>query len=247
MSTNEEQVRISKILSELGLCSRREADKYIEQGMVLLDDEVVSELGTRAYRSQKVELMKKAAIIQSSKATIILNKPVGYISHLDDDKEFTPASSLVTPDNYYINNNGRKNSKFNTTGLAPAGRLDIDSSDLLVLTQDGRIAKQIIGENAIIEKEYLVRIDGTLNNDSIDLLNYGLTLEGYKLKPAKVFWQNEDQLSFTLIEGRNRQIRKMCELVGVKVVGLKRVRIGNVRLGDIPTKRWRFLEPNEGF
>jgi len=247
MSTNEEQVRISKILSELGLCSRREADKYIEQGMVLLDDEVVSELGTRAYRSQKVELMKKAAIIQSSKATIILNKPVGYISHLDDDKEFTPASSLVTPDNYYINNNGRKNSKFNTTGLAPAGRLDIDSSGLLVLTQDGRIAKQIIGENAIIEKEYLVRIDGTLNNDSIDLLNYGLTLEGYKLKPAKVFWQNEDQLSFTLIEGRNRQIRKMCELVGVKVVGLKRVRIGNVRLGDIPTKRWRFLEPNEGF
>jgi len=247
MSTNEEQVRISKILSELGLCSRREADKYIEQGMVLLDDEVVSELGTRAYRSQKVELMKKAAIIQSSKATIILNKPVGYISHLDDDKEFTPASSLVTPDNYYINNNGRKNSKFNTTGLAPAGRLDIDSSGLLVLTQDGRIAKQIIGENAIIEKEYLVRIDGTLNNDSIDLLNHGLTLEGYKLKPAKVFWQNEDQLSFTLIEGRNRQIRKMCELVGVKVVGLKRVRIGNVRLGDIPTKRWRFLEPNEGF
>ena len=247
MSTTEEQVRISKILSELGLCSRREADKYIEQGLVLLDGEVISELGTRAYRSQKVELMKKASVIQASKATVILNKPVGYISHLDDDKEFTPASSLVIPDNFYINNEARQSSRFNTTGLAPAGRLDIDSSGLLVLTQDGRIAKQIIGENAIMEKEYLVRVDGTLKNNSMDLLNHGLTLDGYKLKPAKVFWQNEDQLSFTLTEGRNRQIRRMCELVGVKVIGLKRVRIGNVRLGDIPTKRWRFLELNENF
>ena len=247
MSANEEQVRISKILSEKGLCSRREADRYIEQGLVLLDGKVVSELGTRALRSQKVELMKKASSIQASKATVILNKPVGYISHLDDEKEFTPASSLVTPDNFYINNNVRQNSRFNTTGLAPAGRLDIDSSGLLVLTQDGRIAKQIIGENAIIEKEYLVRIDGSLNNASMDLLNHGLTLDDHKLKPAKVFWQNEDQLSFTLIEGRNRQIRRMCELVGVKVVGLKRVRIGNVKLGDIPTKRWRFLNPNENF
>ena len=247
MSANEEQVRISKILSEKGLCSRREADRYIEQGLVLLDGEVVSELGTRAFRSQKVELMKKASSIQASKATVILNKPVGYISHLDDEKEFTPASSLVTPDNFYINNNVRQNSRFNTTGLAPAGRLDIDSSGLLVLTQDGRIAKQIIGENAIIEKEYLVRIDGTLNDTSMDLLNHGLSLDDYKLKPAKVFWQNEDQLSFTLIEGRHRQIRRMCDLVGVKVVGLKRVRIGNVRLGDIPTKRWRFLNSNESF
>lgn len=247
MSANEEQVRISKILSEKGLCSRREADRYIEQGLVLLDGKVVSELGTRAFRSQKVELMKKASSIQASKATVILNKPVGYISHLDDEKEFTPASSLVTPDNFYINNNTRQNSRFNTTGLAPAGRLDIDSSGLLVLTQDGRIAKQIIGENAIIEKEYLVRIDGVLNNTSMDLLNHGLTLDDYKLKPAKVFWQNEDQLSFTLIEGRHRQIRRMCDLVGVKVVGLKRVRIGNVRLGDIPTKRWRFLNSNESF
>ena len=136
--------------------------------------------------------MKKASSIQASKATVILNKPVGYISHLDDEKEFTPASSLVTPDNFYINNNVRQNSRFNTTGLAPAGRLDIDSSGLLVLTQDGRIAKQIIGENAIIEKEYLVRIDGTLNDTSMDLLNHGLSLDDYKLKPAKVFWQNED-------------------------------------------------------
>ena len=142
-----EQVRISKILSELGLCSRREADKYIEQGLVLLDGVVVEQLGTKACRTQKVELLKKALLSQSLKATIILNKPVGYISHLDDDKEFTPASSLIIPNNYYKiegqDIESERNPIFNRDGLAPAGRLDIDSSGLLVLTQDGRIAKKL--------------------------------------------------------------------------------------------------------
>ena len=247
-----EQVRVSKILSELGLCSRREADKYIEQGLVLLDGEVVDQLGTKAFRNQKVELLKKASKNQSLKATVILNKPVGYISHLDDQKEFKPASSLIIPDNYHNLNNQESTSKrnpiFNRDGLAPAGRLDIDSSGLLVLTQDGRVAKQIIGEgSADIEKEYLVRVEGTIADEDLKLLNYGLMLDEYKLKPAKVNWQNKDQLNFVLIEGRNRQIRKMCELVGLKVNGLKRVRIGNVRLRDLPEGKWRFLSKEESF
>ena len=247
-----DQVRVSKILSELGLCSRREADKYIEQGLVLVDGEIVKQLGTKACRSQKVELLKKALLSQSLKATVILNKPVGYISHLDDDKEFTPASSLIIPDNYNNFNNQESTSKrspiFNRDGLAPAGRLDIDSSGLLVLTQDGRIAKQIIGEgSAEIEKEYLVRVEGNLSDDNLQLLNHGLKLDDYELKAAKVSWQNKDQLNFVLIEGRNRQIRKMCELVGLKVKGLKRVRIGNVRLFDLPEGRWRFLAEEESF
>jgi len=247
-----EQVRISKILSELGLCSRREADKYIEQGLVLLDGKVVGELGTKACRSQKVELLKKARLNQSLKATVILNKPVSYISHLDDDKEFTPASSLIIPDNYYkIDGHdieSERNPIFNREGLAPAGRLDIDSSGLLVLTQDGRIAKKIIGEeSADIEKEYLVRVEGNLTDEGLKLLNHGLELDGYVLKPAKVEWQNKEQLKFILIEGRNRQIRKMCELVGLKVIGLKRVRIGNVKLSAIPEGKWRFLSKEESF
>ena len=247
-----EQVRVSKILSELGLCSRREADKYIEQGLVLLDGEVVDQLGTKAFRNQKVELLKKASKNQSLKATVILNKPVGYISHLDDQKEFKPASSLIIPDNYHNLNNQESTSKrnpiFNRDGLAPAGRLDIDSSGLLVLTQDGRVAKQIIGEgSADIEKEYLVRVEGTIVDEDLKLLNHGLMLDEYKLKPAKVNWQNKDQLNFVLIEGRNRQIRKMCELVGLKVNGLKRVRIGNVRLRDLPEGKWRFLSEEESF
>ncbi|MEY2929242.1 MAG: hypothetical protein RLZZ583_807 [Pseudomonadota bacterium] len=254
----EEAVRISKILSELGLCSRREADSYIEQGLVTLDGKVVTELGTRAYRSQKVELKKQATIQQSSKVTVILNKPVGYISHLDDDKAFRPAASLIIQDNFQVSKQcSSRNSRFNTDGLAPAGRLDIDSSGLLVLTQDGRIAKTIIGEQSVIEKEYLVRVEGKLVNKGLDLLRHGLSLDGYKLKPAEVEcyklkpaeveWQNDDQLRFVLIEGRNRQIRRMCELVGLHVIGLKRVRIGNVLLGDLPTGMWRFLDQKEKF
>lgn len=245
---NLDLVRISKILSELGLCSRREADKYIEQGLVMLDGKVVTELGTKAYRSQKIELKKKARDKQSFKATILLNKPVGYISHLDDDKEFKPASSLITPDNFYTSKtiSGRK-SIFNTEGLAPAGRLDIDSTGLLVLTQDGRVAKKIIGEGSVIEKEYLVRVEGELSNQGLKLLNYGLSLDDYQLKFAKVDWQNQDQLKFVLTEGRNRQIRRMCGLVGLKVIGLKRVRIGNVVLGNVPVGQWRFLGQAEAF
>jgi len=244
----EEAVRISKILSELGLCSRREADTYIEQGLVMLDGKVVTELGTRAYRSQKVELKKQAAIQQSSKATVILNKPVGYISHLDDDKAFTPAASLVTQDNFQVSKqHSSRNPRFNTDGLAPAGRLDIDSSGLLVLTQDGRIAKTIIGEQSAIEKEYLVRVTGTIIENGMELLQYGLELDGKPLKPAKVSWINEDQLRIVLREGKKRQIRRMCDLVNLKVTGLKRVRVGQVKLAKLPIGQWRYLGDKELF
>jgi 23S rRNA pseudouridine2604 synthase len=132
-------------------------------------------------------------------------------------------------------------------GLAPAGRLDIDSQGLLVLTQDGRIARQLIGEESRIEKEYLVRVEGKLNDQGIALLNDGLSLDGVRLKRARVTWQNRDQLRFVLQEGKKRQIRRMCELVGLKVTGLKRVRIGRVRLGELPVGQWRYLRPDEAF
>jgi 23S rRNA pseudouridine2604 synthase len=135
--------------------------------------------------------------------------------------------------------------------LVPAGRLDIDSVGLLVLTQDGRIAKHLIGEDSDVDKEYLVRVQyhkpGRLPDVDLKRLNHGLTMDGKPLKPAKVYWQNDDQLSFTLREGKKRQIRRMCEAVGLRVVGLKRVRIGNVMLGELPTGEWRYLAPNENF
>jgi len=132
-------------------------------------------------------------------------------------------------------------------GLVPAGRLDIDSTGLLVLTQDGRIARQLIGEDSSIEKEYLVRVEGNLTPDGMKRLQYGLTLDGVKLKPAQVSWQNENQLRFVLRQGRKRQIRRMCELVGLFVTGLKRVRSGNIPLGGLPVGKWRYMRPDEKF
>jgi 23S rRNA pseudouridine2604 synthase len=132
-------------------------------------------------------------------------------------------------------------------GLAPAGRLDIDSTGLLILTQDGRIAKQLIGENSRIEKEYLVRVTGKLAKDGLALLQHGLSLDGEVLRPAQVSWQNQDQLRFVLRQGKKRQIRRMCELVGLAVTGLKRVRIGKVMLGDLPVGQWRYLRDDEQF
>lgn len=243
-----EKVRISKLLSEQGLCSRREADLYIEQGLVTVDGLVVNELGSKAYPTQKIELKKEAKLVQDARITIILNKPVGFISHLDEDKEYEPAVSLITPDRFFRTHlDANKNAKINTRGLAPAGRLDIDSTGLFVLTQDGRIAKQIIGENSQIEKEYLVRVEGDLAPSGLALLCHGLSLDGVALRPAKVSWQNENQLRFVLREGRKRQIRRMCELVGLHVTGLKRIRIGQITLGNLPLGQWRFLRPNEKF
>ncbi|MBR7059052.1 MAG: pseudouridylate synthase, partial [Neisseriaceae bacterium] len=118
---------------------------------------------------------------------------------------------------------------------------------LLVLTQDGTIAKKIIGKDSHIDKEYLVRISGRLSDEGLRLLNHGLSLDGKKLRPAKVIRQNENQLNFILYEGKKRQIRRMCELVGVSVIGLKRVRIGKIRLGALPIGKWRILKSHESF
>ena len=132
-------------------------------------------------------------------------------------------------------------------GLAPAGRLDIDSTGLLVLTQDGRIAKQLIGPDSEIEKTHLLRVEGKLSDSALQSLNHGLSLDGEALKLANVTWQNEDQLRFVLKEGKKRQIRRMCELVGLIAVGLKRVSIDKVMLGDLPVGQWRYLRSDERF
>ena len=234
-------------MSERGLCSRREADAFIEKGWVRVDGEVVSELGARAFPDQVITLERAAQARQSERVTILIHKPIGYVSGQAEDG-YTPAVALITGQTQSpTDRSGRRFSPTHKQGLAVAGRLDIDSSGLLVLTQDGRIAKHLIGENSPVEKEYLVRIAGHLSDDTLAKLNHGLALDGKALRPAKVRWQNTDQLQFVLQEGRKRQIRRMCDLVGVKVVGLKRVRIGRVALSDLPLGQWRFLRPDEQF
>lgn len=240
---SDDKIRLSKLMAEKGICSRREADAYIEQGLVLVDGIKIDQLGTKVSPNAKITLEAKALKNQKSLATIILNKPVGYVS-AQPEPQYTPAVKLITPENQWGTSKQRLKPE-HFKGLAVAGRLDIDSQGLLLFTQDGRIAKKIIGEETRVDKEYLVRVVGELPKDKLQLLRHGLELDGKKLKPAKVEWVNEDQLRFVLIEGKKRQIRRMCELVGLRVTGLKRVRVGKIRLGDLPEGKWRFLEEDE--
>ncbi|TFV87123.1 rRNA pseudouridine synthase [Oxalobacteraceae bacterium OM1] len=246
-----EPVRLSKRMSELGLCSRREADEWIERGWVKVDGVTVSQLGSKVLPHQRITVERQASAEQARRVTILINKPMGYVSGQAEDG-YKPAVVLVTAESRWKED--KTPQQFHPSqlrSLVPAGRLDIDSVGLLVLTQDGRIAKQLIGEDTSIEKEYLVRVQygrpGRLPESDLKLLNHGLSLDGKKLLPAKVRWQNDDQLSFVLREGKKRQIRRMCEAVGLKVIGLKRVRIGKVRLGDLPPGQWRYLAPGESF
>jgi 23S rRNA pseudouridine2604 synthase len=244
---NMEKIRLSKLMSEQGLCSRREADDFIAKGWVKVDGETVSELGTRILPTQKITLEKAAQARQQGRVTILLHKPVGYVSG-QAEEGYKPAILLLDASTRWEQDTSpHRFHRSQLLGLAPAGRLDIDSTGLLVLTQDGRIAKQLIGEDSPVEKEYLVRVQGKLGNNGLAMLNHGLSLDGKKLKPAKVSWQNEDQLRFILKEGKKRQIRRMCEMVGLKVTALKRVRIGKVKLGDLPQGQWRYLRQDEIF
>ncbi|MDP2760887.1 MAG: pseudouridine synthase [Sideroxyarcus sp.] len=242
-----EKIRLSKLMSEQGLCSRREADDYIAKGWVKVDGVTVSELGTKILPTQKITLERAAQAKQAGRVTILLHKPVGYVSG-QAEQGYKPAILLIDASTRWEQDaTPLRFHRSQFLNLAPAGRLDIDSTGLLVLTQDGRVAKQLVGEDSPIEKEYLVRVQGNLVGNGLALLNHGLTLDGKKLKPAKVSWQNDDQLRFILQEGRKRQIRRMCEMVGLKVSALKRVRIGKVRLGDLPQGQWRYLREDETF
>jgi 23S rRNA pseudouridine2604 synthase len=240
--TNE-MVRLSKLMAQRGVCSRREADVFIEQGMVSVNGVIVDQLGAKVALDAEITLAPQAVKKQKELITIILNKPVGYVS-AQPEPGYAPAIKLITVANQFGKGNKRLMPE-HLKGLAVAGRLDIDSQGLLLFTQDGRLAKKIIGEESRVEKEYIVRVRGLLSDDGLRLLRGGLALDGKPLKPAQVEWINRDQLRFVLREGRKRQIRRMCDLVGLKVVGLKRVRVGNLKLGDLPEGKWRFLKADE--
>ncbi|MDE2626901.1 MAG: pseudouridine synthase [Burkholderiales bacterium] len=244
-------LRLSKRMSELGIASRREADEWIAKGWVRVDDQVVSELGSRVLPGQRITVDAKAKFQQAQRVTVLVNKPVGYVSGQAEDG-YEPAVVLVTPANQWREDrSGTRFLREHLKSLVPAGRLDIDSVGLLVLTQDGRVAKQLVGEDSEIEKEYLVRVamagGAKLPESSLALLRHGLELDGEPLRPAQVEWVNEDQLRFVLTQGKKRQIRRMCEAVGLQVLGLKRVRIGGVMLGDLPAGQWRYLRADEAF
>lgn len=240
---SEELLRLSKLMAQRGLCSRREADSYIEQGLVKVNGVVVNQLGTKVAPDVRIDLASRAVQQQRQLVTILLNKPIGYVS-AQPEPGYTPAITLLTAAKQF--GPGPQLKPEHLRGLAVAGRLDIDSQGLLLFTQDGRIAKQIIGAESKLEKEYIVRVGGGyLDEARLKLLRHGLVLDDKPLKPAKIDVLNNEQLRFVLTEGRKRQIRRMCELVGLRVLGLKRVRIGHIRLGNLPEGQWRFLTERE--
>ena len=249
-AAHPEGVRISKLITERGLASRREADDWIAAGWVRVDGKMAV-LGQRVPVDQHLDIDARARVEQARQMTVLLNKPVGYVSGQAEDG-YEPAIALVTPGNRWAGDaSGVDYHPGHLRHLAPAGRLDIDSTGLLVLTQDGRVAKLLIGDESRVEKEYLVRVaykgQGAFPDEMMARLRHGITLDNVELKPARVSWQNEEQLRFVLREGRKRQIRRMCELVGLQVLGLKRVRIGSVALGPLPVGQWRYLDEAERF
>lgn len=240
-------MRLSKRMAELGLCSRREADEWIERGWVFVDGVRTDVLGSKVLPQQKITVTRAAAQEQEQRVTILINKPIGLVSGQAEDG-YKPAATLVVPDFHWAGDARTLAADWRPPrGLAPAGRLDIDSTGLLVLTQDGRIARQLINDDSEIEKEYLVRVAGTLTEENLRLLNHGMALDGEPLRPARVEWQNKDQLRFVLREGKKRQVRRMCELAGLYVAALRRVRIGRVMLGELPVGQWRYLAADEKF
>ena len=248
-------VRLNKRMAELGLCSRREADDWIDKGWVLVNGQPAP-MGVKVRPTDRIEVSQHAKGQQAQQVTILLHKPMGYVSGQAEDGH-EPAITLIQARNHWRDDTSR--TRFQPSqlrGLAPAGRLDIDSVGLLVLTQDGRVARQLIGEDSELEKEYLVRVtyqderqnvQSVFPEEQLARLRHGLSLDGKPLKPAQVAWQNPEQLRFVLTEGKKRQIRRMCEQVGLKVVGLKRIRMGRVTLDQLPAGQWRYLAPHERF
>ncbi|MBL8531750.1 MAG: rRNA pseudouridine synthase [Hyphomonadaceae bacterium] len=233
-----EPQRVNKWLAAESVCSRREAEALIAKGLVKIDGARVEDPGRKIEPGQTLEIDEANSRPQIS---IVLNKPVGVVSAQPEGDQ-VPAARLLSRANLI---GPPRNMPTKRTRLAPLGRLDQDSRGLLLLSEDGVLAKAVIGPDSKLDKEYLVRVEGRIEERKLALLRHGLSLDGRQLKPAKVTLAEPQRLRFVLIEGRNRQIRRMCEAVDLRVSDLVRVRIGPLALGDLPEGKWRALTPAE--
>ena len=241
--SDENKIRLSKLMSQKGLSSRREADRLIEQGLVKVNGQIIHELGTKVNPSDQVELVQEGQKIQDNKLSLVLHKPVGYVSS-QPENDYKSAMSLLQKNNRVFNTKN-ESLKLNLKNLAPTGRLDIDSKGLIIYTQDGVIAKKIIGENSLIDKEYFIQFKGVLTSQKASQLRHGLSLDNKALRPAKIEIINDFTVKMTLTQGRKRQIRRMFDLLNLKVTHLKRIRIGPIKLVDLKESQWRLLTKAE--
>ena len=233
-------VRINKWLGQTGVCSRREADALIADGLVSVDGAVVTDAGRKLEPGQTLTLNDRATAALAEGVTIVMHKPMGYVSGQPEPNKL-PAVRLVTGNNQV----GPGAVPADDHSLPPIGRLDEDSRGLLLLSSDGVVAKAVIGPESDLDKEYLVRVTGDITEKKLKILRHGLMLDGRQLKPAYVSRMESFRLKFILREGRNRQIRRMCEMVDLEVVDLIRVRIGPLKLDNLPEGKWRMLTPEE--
>lgn len=236
-----EPQRVNRWLAQNGVCSRREAEGLIAKGLVSIDGERVDDPGRKIAAGQTLALTDEAKAQLDSTLSVMIHKPVGVVSSQPEGEQ-VPAVRLLTRDALWGESSvipDRDNR------LAPVGRLDMDSRGLLILSEDGVVAKAVIGPASELEKEYLVRVTGQITEKKLARLRHGLHLDGRQLRPAKVTVVGDRQLRFILKEGRNRQIRRMCDFVDLAVVDLFRVRVGPLALGDLPEGRWRPLTAEE--
>lgn len=233
------EIRLQKYLADCGIASRRKSEELILQGKVMVNNKVITELGTK-IDDEKDEVKYCGKVIQKQNdkpVYILLNKPIGYVTTVTDQFDRDTVLDLV-------NIPGKR--------VVPVGRLDMYTSGALILTDDGDFVYTITHPKHEIEKTYTVTVIGTITNEEVDKLRNGVIIdEEYKTRPAKVKilkideLKNQSRLMITIHEGKNRQIRKMCESVGKKVLALHRARIGDIGVKDLELGKWRYLTQKE--
>ena len=231
--------RVNRWLAQSGVCSRREAEALIAGGRVAIDGQTVTDVGRKIEPGQSIEVVGLGAAAPLP-FTAVIHKPVGYVSAQPEPGQ-VPAARLLVPDRLV----GQADIPGPDASLPALGRLDMDSRGLLLLSQDGVLAKALIGPTSRLDKEYEVAVTGEVTGRKLRQLRHGLELDGRQLKPASVTEIGDHCLRFILTEGRKRQIRRMCQLVELHVIDLYRVRIGPLVLGDLPEGRWRALTSEE--
>lgn len=220
-------MRINKFISETGYCSRREADRLVQEGRVRING-AVAELGSQAEQGDLVTINGKPLISESRTVYIALNKPVGITSTTEEHVK----GNIV----HFVNHTER---------IFPIGRLDKDSEGLILLTNDGDIVNRILRAEGKHEKEYIVTVDRPITPSFVSGMSGGVKILGEMTLPCQVTRMKERVLRIVLTEGKNRQIRRMCSAFGFEVRRLQRIRIMNIRLGSLPVGSWRDLTAQE--
>lgn len=238
-----DSIRLAKLLATQVSCSRSEAVKYIEGGFVTVDGLVVEEPGLRVQHEQKIVLMPAAKLDAVETVTILLHKPAG----LNIENPADVAIKLIIPENHAADDrSGIHFIKRHLKELALTDSLGVQSSGLVVLTQDWRIARKLIADAAKVEQEFIVEVTGKILPDGLVQLNKGIQVKG-SLLPVKASWQSETKLRFAVKGNQRSQIASMCASVGLTVVAMKRIRIGRVPLSSLQAGQWRYLLGYEKF